>query len=382
MTLSANAIILATPDILLLDRLTMFRTYSLLLSSPTQLTYGLNRGQVVVEAKLNTAKQVSIILRDSGTGAGALLTPTIVSTLTVLMKKGGLTTYSAISPTLVAVGTSGLLTLALTAGHLDTLGVAAINVTGPGIIPNDDLFIDVIAIDKNDAVRAGLSALPNVAAAAPGGLPTVGSTIPNAIAGTSAGLALKQDVDSGVTAVNAHADTNLSTINAHSDTNVTAINAHADTNLSTINAHSDTNVTTINAHADTNLSTINANSDTNAAAINAHTDSVFSGGFPSAASIRDAVLNALLQDHAVPGSVADGVAIAAGLLQGNFFMDTVASDGNGQTSARLRLWRDEGGASAATGGGSGEGEFATFQVTTTYTAPGKVATHRVVKVTS
>lgn len=99
-----------------------------------------------------------------------------------------------------------------------------------------------------------------------------------------------------------------------------------------------------------------------------------------ATAIRDAVLDALLSDHAIVGSVADGIAIAAGLLQSNFFIDsTVNTNPNGQTVARMRVFRTSVDAAAATDGGVGEGEFATFDVITTYTGVNKIATHRVVR---
>ncbi len=101
---------------------------------------------------------------------------------------------------------------------------------------------------------------------------------------------------------------------------------------------------------------------------------------PTAAQIRDAILDALLQDHSIVGSVADGIAIAAGLLQGNFFIDQVDNTNpNGQTSARMRVFRSAAAMASITDGGVGEGEFATFLVTTTYVGPNKIATHKVVR---
>ncbi len=97
-------------------------------------------------------------------------------------------------------------------------------------------------------------------------------------------------------------------------------------------------------------------------------------------AIVAAVLDELLTAHAVTGSVGDAIAIAAGLLQGNFFMDqTNNTNPNGQTAARLRIFRTGVAAAAATDGGSGEGEFATFLVTTTYAGLNKILTHRVVR---
>lgn len=96
-------------------------------------------------------------------------------------------------------------------------------------------------------------------------------------------------------------------------------------------------------------------------------------------SITTAILDALLSDHAIVGSVADGIAIAASMLQGNFFMDQVGNSSNGQTAARIRCFRSGAATSAATAGGTGEGEFAIFQVVTTYVGVDQVQTHRVVR---
>lgn len=147
------------------------------LESVSFLANGRNKGVHVQQAMQSVAKHFSVIIRDSGTGNGASLTPALLSALVVKIKKGGLTSYSTIAPTLTAVGTTGLLDLALTAIHLDTLGVAAINITGPAVIPNDDIFIDVLAVNLSDPVRAGLTALPNAAAGVSGGLPAIDANL-------------------------------------------------------------------------------------------------------------------------------------------------------------------------------------------------------------
>jgi len=100
---------------------------------------------------------------------------------------------------------------------------------------------------------------------------------------------------------------------------------------------------------------------------------------PTAVEMRDAILTAARAGFLASGSIGEGVAVAVALLQGNFYMDTVTNTGNGQTSARIRCFLTGSGAQAATSGGSGQGEFATFTVTTTYTGPNKVETHRVVQ---
>src|SRR5262249_35491900 len=56
----------------------------------------------------------------------------------------------------------------------NTLGPLALHATGSGADPYDDLF-NVVAYDPQDAVHLGLSALPNAAAEAAGGLYTRGS---------------------------------------------------------------------------------------------------------------------------------------------------------------------------------------------------------------
>lgn len=356
----------------------------------SQIVNGLNYRTVMQEAKQNAAKHFSVVLRDPSTGLGAVLTSAIVAGLTVQIKKGSLTSYSTVTPVLSIVGTTGLLDMALTASHLDTLGVAAVNVSGPGVLANDDLFIDVVAIDKTDSVRAGLTALPNAAAAASGGLPTLGASIPNVNAGANGGLPLQ---GGSVPNANAGASGGLPLQGSA----VPNANAGASGGLPLLGA----SIPTANAGASGGLPTLggaipNATSGTSGglptkqnvdddataviAAVNAHTDAALGGSFPTAASIRDAVLDALLSDHSTQGSVADGIAIAAGLLQGNFVMDSVDNTNpNGQTSARIRLFRNGTAAGAATSGGTGQGEFATLLVTTAYSAPGKVTIHKVIR---
>jgi hypothetical protein len=100
----------------------------------------------------------------------------------------------------------------------------------------------------------------------------------------------------------------------------------------------------------------------------------------TATQVANAVLDDLMTSHSTGGSIGEGIAIASGMLQGNFYMDNVVNTNpNGQTSARIRLFRTGIATAAATPGGIGEGEFATFLITTTYTGPNKIAVHKVVK---
>jgi hypothetical protein len=100
---------------------------------------------------------------------------------------------------------------------------------------------------------------------------------------------------------------------------------------------------------------------------------------PTANAVRDAVLNAVRSGFVGTGTIGEGIALAAALLQGNYYMDTVTNTVNGQTAARLRCFHDGIAAAAATDGGVGQGEFATFLVTTSYSGPNKIVDHRVVQ---
>ena len=99
----------------------------------------------------------------------------------------------------------------------------------------------------------------------------------------------------------------------------------------------------------------------------------------AATEIANAILDAARTGHVAVGSVGEGIALAAALLQGNFYMDNVTNTSNGQTAARLRVFHTGSAAAAATSGGTGEGEFATFLVATTYSGPSQVTEHRVVQ---
>lgn len=94
---------------------------------------------------------------------------------------------------------------------------------------------------------------------------------------------------------------------------------------------------------------------------------------------RDVILNAARSGFVGTGTVGEGIAIAASLLQGNFYMDNVTNTSNGQTAARIRCFHTGVATAAATAGGVGQGEFATFLVTTAYSGPNKITTHRVVQ---
>jgi hypothetical protein len=431
------------------------------------------------EVTINTPTIASVFMQSALDGQGQT---GLAALLTIRQKKPG-GSFSVITPTVTERG-FGRYDIALLSAHLDTLAVSDFHITAPGAFPNDDLQVNVIAINKNDAVRAGLSALPSSAFGTPDGLPSAEQISNIGVTGaalntTAASRVITTGTETGVLA-------NASTLDAvfHTFTDVAGVidfyyefNLSATPNAAGVSAQwkgyltsnndsmkvfawnwvsstwdqtgvipgADTvvvygfDVLLTNAHTsaglvrlrftNTGLTTATFATDrillgyavtpSSATGIaNQVWDSLRAGHqqagtfgetLPNAAAggvsglplldvnldvganvrhwlgaapspaVAAAVLDALMSDHALVGSVADGVAIAAGLLQGNFFMDQTANTANGQTAARMRVFRTGTAAAAATAGGSGEGEFATFIVTTTYTGVNKIATHRVVR---
>ena len=118
--------------------------------------------------KQSTAVNLTILMigsTDHITGATGL-------TLTIYATKAA-GTPAAITPTVTELDSThvpGLYKLALTTGHTDTIGELQLHVTASGADPTD-VSHQIIAVDLADATRFGLSALPNTAAGASGGLP-------------------------------------------------------------------------------------------------------------------------------------------------------------------------------------------------------------------
>lgn len=132
------------------------------------LGYSTLRSEYVQEVKLSTAVNVRVTMRASdGTG------PQAGKTLTVKLAKNGDSSFTTIAPTVTDLG-SGVYNVALSTTDTNTLGAASLIVSASGCI-TEVLRLLVIAIDKADAVHAGLSSLPNAAAEAAGGLITQGA---------------------------------------------------------------------------------------------------------------------------------------------------------------------------------------------------------------
>ena len=424
----------------------------------------------IIEVTQSTAVTVSVFMRDPSTGLGL---PGLASSMVVSVSKAG-AAFTTLSP-VITDRSFGYYSIGLLVADTGTLGMSPVRVTAPTALDNNELVLNVIAINKNDAVHMGLSSLPNAAAGATGGLPEingsgdiqanvnhwrggtpanvtgtngyvqsavlrwltddspgtpsalvnggdlnaivhhwqgvspnspVGGNIqadvvtwlgsaPNALVGGDLPADVKQWLGSAPAALTTNGylqsmvlrwltDDSTGTpsvlVNNSVPSNVVEWEGVVPAALTSgfvqaateaINGTSTTAIAT--AILDATLTGHNT-----AGTVGAALTSI--GSLPSSSQVATAVLDALLSDHSVAGSIGEGIAIAAGLLQGNFFMDeTVNTDPNGQTSARMRVFRNGTDAGAATSGGSGEGEFATFTVTTTYSGPNLITTHRVVK---
>ncbi|MCX5661077.1 MAG: hypothetical protein NTW19_15425 [Planctomycetota bacterium] len=116
----------------------------------------------------STARPLLFLMVDAG---DHLAGKTGLSPDVQLSKNGG--TFAAPAGAVSEIG-NGWYKVAGHATDTATLGVLALRATASGADPTDALF-EVVAFDPADAVRLGLGALPNAAAAASGGLPTLGT---------------------------------------------------------------------------------------------------------------------------------------------------------------------------------------------------------------
>lgn len=359
--------------------------------------------------KLGTAHTIMVLLvssTDHVTGvAGA--------TLTITESKGG-AAFSGLSLTVTDRG-NGWYSIALLGFQTTTLGDYVLHITAAGADPID-LVIQIVAYDPNDTIRLGLTALPNAAAAALGGLFTRGTgagqinqqtngqidvnieRVRNAViaALTASGFvqtALMRWLTDNAAGTPAALSTNGNAVPANVERWRDSATQPDALDGTTVRAGvfrwNGANVVTpsVPGVPVVDLTHVLGVGQPGAIPTSAQIDTQLSGthgagswesdgAAPTVNQIRDGILNALLSGFAIQGSVGDAIALSAGLLQGNFLIDTVTQDpgGNGQTSARIRVFRD----AAATNAGAGE--FATFTATTTYSGPNQITTHKVVRV--
>lgn len=93
-----------------------------------------------------------------------------VVTPTINISKNGATIASG-AGTWTEIG-NGQYYYEFTAGEVDTLGWIAVNIEKATVSRDYNTVVQIMAYDAMDTVRLGLTALPNVAAGASGGLPT------------------------------------------------------------------------------------------------------------------------------------------------------------------------------------------------------------------
>lgn len=118
--------------------------------------------------KQSTAYNAVVFMTDSSdhvTGKTGL-------TLTITASKAA-GSFASISPTVTELAT-GWYKLALDTTMTNTLGDFALHITATGADPTD-VIMQIVSFDTQDAVRMGLTALPNAAAEASGGLYTRGT---------------------------------------------------------------------------------------------------------------------------------------------------------------------------------------------------------------
>lgn len=326
--------------------------------------------RVILQSSLRTIMVLLVSSADHVTGvAGATLTIT---------KSAAGGAFSSISPTVTDRG-NGWYSIALTGFDTLTLGDFALHITAATADPID-VIMQIVAYNPDDSVRLGLTALPNAAAAAAGGLYTRGTGAGQINQSTNGQIDVNiERVRNSVIATLTTSGYLQTTLLRWLTDNAAGTPAALSTNGNAVPA----NVERWRNGATQPAALVGDKVQVDAAGIDTvlsgtHGAGSWEGGgaAPTVNQIRDGILNALLSGFAIQGSVGDAIALAAGLLQGNFIMDTVTQDpsGFGQASARLRVFRD----AAATNAGTGE--FATFTATTTYTGANQINVHKVVRV--
>lgn len=111
-----------------------------------------------------------------------------------------------------ATNMPGLYRLDVPNAAIDTAGSVSLMLSGATGMAPLPLELQVVAVDLEDGVRLGLTALPNAAAGANTGLPVVGTQVPNATAGASGGLLISGS-NSGTTTLGALTITGAMSIN-------------------------------------------------------------------------------------------------------------------------------------------------------------------------
>lgn len=178
--------------------------------------------------KQSTAYTITWMMYDSTTHAPKTgLSPTVK-----ISKAGGAGATSTNSAAEVdSTNLPGLYKLVLTTTETGTAGSFDVSATASGADPAA-FHSQVIAIDLNDSVRLGLTALPNAAAAATGGLPTVDAN--NAVKVQSGTGANQISLSSGTVTVGTNNDKTGYTASTVSDKTGYSLTQTFPTNFSSL----------------------------------------------------------------------------------------------------------------------------------------------------
>ena len=166
-----------------------------------------------------TSQTVDVFIQDSTSTTGAGKTGLAYNSagLKAYYRKGATGTATAITLATQTVGGAyssggfveidatnmpGLYRLDVPNAAIDTAGSVSLMLSGATGMAPLPLELQVVAVDLEDGVRLGLTALPNAAAGANTGLPVVGTQVPNATAGASGGLLISGS-NSGTTTLGA-----------------------------------------------------------------------------------------------------------------------------------------------------------------------------------
>jgi len=123
--------------------------------------------QVKLSEATAARRRIPVLLVDITDG----FTPEVgVVTPTINISKNGATVATG-AGTWAEIG-NGQYYYEFTTGEVDTLGWVAVNIEKATVSRDYNAVVQIMAYDALDSVRLGLTALPNVAAGANGGLPT------------------------------------------------------------------------------------------------------------------------------------------------------------------------------------------------------------------
>ena len=148
--------------------------------------------QVKLSESTAARRRIPVLLVDITDG----FTPeTGVVTPTINISKNGATVASG-AGTWAEIG-NGQYYYEFTAGEVDTLGWVSVNIEKATVSRDYNAVVQIMAYDALDSVRLGLTALPNVAAGANGGLPTGNASGQVTMAGTATGAITSSSFTAG-----------------------------------------------------------------------------------------------------------------------------------------------------------------------------------------